>query len=97
MMNMKKSKLLQIIKEEVKRVLKEGNPQDDLSQILTPEDMKNLKYLEVHHNESLFGFMDLYEKLFDYYSGKMPYGIQKAKSGDPDTWIMQQLKKDGII
>lgn len=94
---MKKSDLKRIIKEEVKRVLKEGTPKEDLSQMLTPEDMKNLKFLEKNSGKSLYGFMDLYEKLFDYYSGKMPYGVQKASTQDPDIWIMRQLKKDGII
>lgn len=36
---------------------------------------------------------DLYEALFDYYSdsGDMPYGIAKARTGDPFTWVSDQL------
>jgi hypothetical protein len=36
---------------------------------------------------------DLYEALFDYYSdsGDMPYGIAKARTGDPFTWVGDQL------
>jgi len=36
---------------------------------------------------------DLYEALFDYYMlhGEMPYGISKARTGDPYEWVTQQL------
>jgi hypothetical protein len=36
---------------------------------------------------------DLYEALFDYYSdrGDMPYGIAKARTGDPITWVSDKL------
>jgi hypothetical protein len=36
---------------------------------------------------------DLYEALFDYYSdrGDMPYGIAKARTGDPITWVSNKL------
>ena len=36
---------------------------------------------------------DLYEALFDYFSdsGDMPYGIAKARTGDPFTWVSDKL------
>ena len=36
---------------------------------------------------------DLYDALYDYYceSGDMPYGIQKARTGDPMNWVADQL------
>ena len=36
---------------------------------------------------------DLYDALFDYYSdsGEMPYGVAKARTGDPYNWIADQL------
>lgn len=36
---------------------------------------------------------DLYDELFDYYSdlGEIPYGIAKARSGDPYQWIANKL------
>ena len=36
---------------------------------------------------------DLYEALFDYYmdSGEMPYGVAKARSGDPYEWVTQRF------
>ena len=35
----------------------------------------------------------LQEDLYGYYqsSGDMPYGIQKARTGDPDEWIADRL------
>jgi hypothetical protein len=37
---------------------------------------------------------DLYEALFDYYSdaGEIPYGIAKARDGDPMEWVAQNLQ-----
>lgn len=36
---------------------------------------------------------DLYDDLYDYYSnnGEMPYGIAKARSGDPYTWVADKF------
>lgn len=36
---------------------------------------------------------NLMEELYDYFleSGEMPYGIAKARDGDPDEWIMDEL------
>jgi hypothetical protein len=39
---------------------------------------------------------DLYEALFDYYSdnGEMPYGVAKARDGDPYTWIEDRFEDE---
>ncbi len=39
---------------------------------------------------------DLYEALFDYYSnaGEIPYGIAKARTGDPYEWVSQRLDQE---
>ena len=36
---------------------------------------------------------DLYHALYDYYNlhGEMPYGVAKARTGDPFEWVTQQL------
>jgi len=46
----------------------------------------------------LEGNLDLYmdcEKLFvnlcDYYADEMPYGTAKARTGDPDVWILERI------
>ncbi len=39
---------------------------------------------------------DLYDALFDYYfsAGEMPYGVAKARTGDPFEWISQRFDQD---
>ena len=39
---------------------------------------------------------DLYEALYDYYvdSGEMPYGIAKARTGDPYQWVYNRFQAD---
>lgn len=34
-----------------------------------------------------------YRKLYDYFcnTGEMPYGVAKARTGDPDVWILDYL------
>lgn len=39
---------------------------------------------------------DLFEKLFDFYSDVMPYGTQKARTGDPYLWIQERLENEII-
>lgn len=43
----------------------------------------------------LLDFQDLYEKLFSYFclSGRMPYGVAKARTGDPYEWISDHLEE----
>ena len=42
---------------------------------------------------------DFFQALFDYYSesGEMPYGVQKARTGDPYEWITQQLDQESGV
>ena len=39
---------------------------------------------------------DLYDALYDYYrnAGEMPYGVAKARSGDPMEWIADRFAQD---
>jgi hypothetical protein len=39
---------------------------------------------------------DLYHALYDYYSdhGEMPYGVAKARSGDPFEWVTMRFDSD---
>lgn len=46
---------------------------------------------------------DLYHALYDYYSdmGEIPYGVAKARTGDPYEWISERfyrdLQEDGLV
>lgn len=39
---------------------------------------------------------DLYHALYDYYgnNGEMPYGVAKARTGDPFEWVMRKFEQD---
>lgn len=37
---------------------------------------------------------DIYGKLFDFYFEVIPYGIAKARTGDPYTWIQERIEED---
>lgn len=35
-----------------------------------------------------------YEVLFDYFASEMPYGVMKARTGEPDMWILDRLRNN---
>lgn len=39
---------------------------------------------------------ETYDRLFDHYTsnGEMPYGVAKARTGDPDQWIAERLTQE---
>ena len=39
----------------------------------------------------------LMEELFTYFQEDMPYGTQKARTGDPDVWIMDRLEELKLV
>ena len=45
---------------------------------------------------SLYDHDEFYDDLYEYYvsSGEMPYGIAKARGGDPDQWIQEELDRE---
>lgn len=44
--------------------------------------------------EGTYDVIDYFDELYDYYFDEMPYGIQKARDGDPDEWIYQRLEAE---
>lgn len=34
------------------------------------------------------------EVLSEYYADEMPYGVAKARDGDPDEWLYHRLEKE---
>jgi len=47
----------------------------------------------IEDDDGRFAETKAYEKLYDYFcnSGDMPYGVAKARTGDPDIWILDYL------
>lgn len=37
---------------------------------------------------------DLYDALYDYYFDDMPYGVKKARDGDPMEWVAQRFSRE---
>lgn len=37
---------------------------------------------------------DLFSKLYEYYGDEMPVGVAKARTGDPDAWILMRVERD---
>ena len=58
---------------------------DEVKRILASNDVTDLDQIE-------YG-SEVYEDLYNYFanSGEMPYGIMKARTGDPDVWIVDRL------
>jgi hypothetical protein len=63
--------------------------------IITPEELERLRGY-VAGNGELYTDELLFDKLYSYYvnSGEMPYGVAKARTGDPDLWILDQVQAD---
>ena len=60
---------------------------------LTKDDRSRMpSYIE---GEDEFYGSEAYGKLYEYFafeSCEMPYGIAKARTGDPDYWILEYLE-----
>lgn len=57
----------------------------------TKKDLAEIK--QVFEGKKELYECNVYQKLYDHYcnSGEMPYGIMKARTGDPESWIMNEL------
>jgi len=61
---------------------------------LSKEEIETIKNILDGNDDLMLNHPDLYEKLYDYYvfeTAEMPYGTAKARDGDPDIWILDQL------
>lgn len=55
---------------------------------------KEIEQMPLHIEDgSEFIFTDAYEKLFNYFldTNEMPYGVAKARTGEPDAWILDYI------
>ena len=64
---------------------------DEVKKILDANEVTDLDQIE-------YG-SEVYEDLYNYFanSGEMPYGIMKARTGDPDVWIVDRVFEMGLI
>lgn len=63
--------------------------------ILTPEELSLARAVALGDRD-ITDLPDLYDKLFLHYmdTEEMPYGIMKAKDGDPYDWITERLEDE---
>ena len=92
-MKITKAKLKQIIKEELKSaLLKEGVEEVYKGADLTMEEIVEMPYY-INGSTDFYG-TSAFQKLYTWFldSGEMPYGVAKARTGDPDVWILETLE-----
>ena len=63
---------------------------DQVKAILKKHNALNMEIEEVVDNT------ELYDELYKYFQEEMPYGIQKARTGDPDEYIYNKLEDLGL-
>jgi len=64
---------------------------------LTPEEIKRIDSFvdsEGEEWDDLEG--DLYDKLMDFFADEMPYGVMKARTGDPMEWMYDKFISMGF-
>ena len=61
---------------------------DAVKKILDANGITNLDDLE-------YG-SQCFDELMDYFADEMPYGVQKARTGMPDEWIIDRLIDLGL-
>lgn len=69
----------------------------ELQGILSPNDMAELAFIleekdDYIAEEKLFD-SSFYDSLFEHFIYEMPYGIAKARTGDPVKWILDRFKR----
>ena len=65
---------------------------------LTPVEIAEVNgFIEDGDESCEFISTVVFEKLFEYFTAdtmEMPYGIAKARTGEPDVWILDRLSQD---
>lgn len=60
-----------------------------LDKILATHNIHTVDDLDLAIEQYGKAFEDLYEYFLN--SGEMPYGVAKARSGDPGTWLYEKI------
>lgn len=82
---------------------KQHNKEKMNEDVMLDEGGNTLNHIKNRFKHEVHQFMntghmdgDLYEALYDYYNdmGEMPYGIAKARTGDPYQWVEERFYAD---
>ena len=80
-----------------------GLPKKVTEDVMLDEDGHALKHITNRFKHEVKNFMNtgamsdnLYDALYDYYldTGEMPYGVAKAREGDPQQWVEERFYAD---
>ena len=63
--------------------------------VISPEELEELRGYVSGDSDNFYG-SEVYNKLYNYYleSGELPVSIAKARTGDPDQWILDRVEQD---
>ena len=54
-------------------------------------------YAKILDDGDIYDNEELYSELYEYFLEDMPYGIAKARDGDPVQWITEHLDYLGLL
>ena len=54
-------------------------------------------YAKILDDGDIYDNEKLYDELYEYFLEDMPYGVQKARTGDPVEWITEHLDYLGLL
>jgi hypothetical protein len=74
---------------------------EELLEILTGKEIIYISFLieedfggdPINVDPSMFYESEVYNKLFDFYSDEIPYGVAKYRTGEADKWICHKLRE----
>ena len=91
-------------KEPIKKALKQKTSSKKISEgISLRENRDAMEHIISKFKHEVKNFLsgdeldsDLYDALFDYYldQGNIPYGVAKARTGDPFEWVSNKFRED---
>ena len=84
--------------DEKTDIIKEGVGPDPFTAAGLDEAEKALVIAAIRDPNVEFYETSAFEKLFEYFAfetGEMPYGVAKARTGDPDVWVLEHLQALG--
>lgn len=87
--------------ERLSSLYNEIKTRDLTENVLTDHSKNTLQHIIKTHQRDVKDFIHggemsehLFDALYDYYFDDMPYGIKKARTGDPHEWISDRFHQD---
>lgn len=62
--------------------------------IMSEHPFKKYGIIDPEFLEHFIEDPEIYEYCYNYFLDEMPYGVAKARDGDPSDWIYERLERD---